>query len=125
MERQNSPCRGRKPDHRANKGEERTPRARSRPPPRGGKGFRNQSRPRTERTESARGNGNYISPEKWEKLSAEERAGIVSERGRNRSKTRVGRVRLDNHPDHEKGRMEEIRVKPKRDRKKATESADA
>ncbi len=125
MERQNSPRRDRKPDHRANKGEERTLRARSRPPPRGGKGFRNQARPRTERTESARGNGSYISPEKWEKLSAEERARIMSERGRNKSETRVGRVRLDNHPDHEKGRVEENRVKPKRGRKKTTESSDA
>ncbi len=125
MERRHSPRRDRKTDHRANKGEERTPRDRSRPPPRGGKGFRNQSRPRTERAEGARGKSDFISPEKWEKLSAEERARIVSERGRNRSETRVGRVRLDNHPDHEKGRMEEIRVKPKRGRKKATESADA
>ncbi len=49
----------------------------------------------------------------------------MSERGRNRSETRVGRVRLNNHPDHEKGRMEENKVKPKRGRKKATESADA
>ncbi len=49
----------------------------------------------------------------------------MSERGRNRSETRVGRVRLNNHPDHEKGRIEENKVKPKRGRKKATESADA
>ncbi len=47
----------------------------------------------------------------------------MSERGRNRSETRVGRVRLNNHPDHEKGRMEENKVNPKRGRKKATESA--
>ncbi len=125
MERRHSPRRDRKTDHRANKGEERTPRDRSRPPPRGGKGFRNQSRPRTERADGARGKSDYISPEKWEKLSAEERARIVSERGRNKSETRVGRVRLDNHPVHEKGRVEETRVKPKRGRKKATESADA
>ncbi len=125
MERRHSPRHDRKTDHRANKGEERTPRDRSRPPPRGGKGFRNQSRPRTERTEGSRGKSDFISPEKWEKLSAEERARIVSERGRNRSETRVGRVRLDNHPDHEKGRVEETRVKPKRGRKKATVSADA
>ncbi len=28
-------------------------------------------------------------------------------RGQNRSETRVGRVRLDNHPDHERERTEE------------------
>ncbi len=114
MERRNSPCHDRKTDHRANKGEERTPRAKFRPPPRGGKGFRDQSRPRIDRSEYARGRGGYISPEKWEKLSAEERARIMSERGQNRSETRVGRVRLDNHPDHERGRMEENRAKPRR-----------
>ncbi len=39
MERQHSPRRDRKTDHSASKGEERTPRARFRPPPRGGKGL--------------------------------------------------------------------------------------
>ncbi len=111
-------------DYRANKGEERTPRAKFRPQPRGGKGFRDQSRPRTDRSEYVRGRGGYISPEKWEKLSAEE-VRIVSERGQNSIETRVGRVRLDNHPDHERGRMEENKAKPRRGRKKSTEMADA
>ncbi len=71
MEGRNSPRRDHKTDHRANKGEDRTPRAKFRPPPRGGKGFRDQSRPRTKRTEGTRSRGGYISPEKWEKLNAE------------------------------------------------------
>ncbi len=62
MERRHSPRRDRRTDHRANKGEERTPRDRSRPPPRGGKGFRNQSRPRTERADGARGKSDLLAP---------------------------------------------------------------
>ncbi len=98
--------------------EERAPRDNSRHQNWGGERFRDQPRPRVNRNESRRERGRYISPEKWEKLSAGERARIIAERGRNNNPdTRIDRVRVESPQDNDRKEPEENK-KSKTRRKK-------
>ncbi|KAF4103730.1 hypothetical protein G5714_014717 [Onychostoma macrolepis] len=83
--------------------------------------FRDQSKPRTFRNESERGKSSYISPDKWEKMSAEDKERVIAERGRNKPPNKIGRVRVES-PNGDKAKeskeIEEVRVKRKRGQKK-------
>lgn len=47
------------------------------------------------RSENNKNKGGYVSPERWSKLSPEERAQIIAERGNGRSKAKAGMVKVE------------------------------
>ncbi|KAL0152630.1 hypothetical protein M9458_052353 [Cirrhinus mrigala] len=85
----------RRVEQRPKRIEERVSKDTPRLPMGGGKKYRDQSRPRINRGENDKGRRSYISPEKWNKLSPEERARIVAERERRRPEAKVGRVKAE------------------------------
>ncbi|KAK9970280.1 hypothetical protein ABG768_026235 [Culter alburnus] len=79
--------------------------------------YREQSRPRMNKSENKE-KSTYISPEKWAKMSQDERAQAVAERGKNKPSAKIGMNKVV------ETRVEVEEVKPKkvkRKRKKAEE----
>lgn len=119
-----SPCPEHRSDQRWNKGQERAERYDPKYRARGGKNFREQSRPRVQQNESNRGKGSYISSDKWERMSAEERVWIVAERSKAKAGTKIGQVRVESQCDNEGTEMretKEVKVRRKRNQQRSAE----
>lgn len=70
--------------------------------------------------ESTRGTGNYIIPDKWEKMSAEEHA-IIAERGKFKTGTKIGQVRIESPQSNERRELietKEVKIKRKKSEEK-------
>ncbi len=103
------------------KGEEKAGRNDQKYQTRGGGKYRDQSRPRVRQSESTRGTSSYISPDKWEKMSAEECARIIAERGKSRTGTKIGHVRIESLQGNERRELietKEVKIKRKKSEEK-------
>ncbi len=111
------PCPDYRSDQRLKKGEERAGRNDQKYQTRGGGRYRDQSRPRVKQNESTPRTGGYISPDKWEKMSTEERARTIAERDKSKTGTKIGQVRIESPQSNERRQLvepKEVKIKRKR-----------
>ncbi|KAK2885957.1 hypothetical protein Q8A67_016794 [Cirrhinus molitorella] len=84
------------------------------------KRFRNLPRNRVHRSDNDKEKSGYVSPEKWNKLTTEERARIMAEREKGRSSKKIGMFRVEKAPDQEKIQEK----KTKKNKKKKDEETE-
>ncbi|XP_026054811.1 high mobility group nucleosome-binding domain-containing protein 5-like [Carassius auratus] len=117
-----SPHPEQKPDRNWRKGRDRfSPKDSSH----GGRKYRDQSKPRDNRPENNREKSNYITPEKWNKLSSEVRQQIMEDRQKSRPEARIGRVRTADTRAEASVEKEEAKAKRKKNKKKGPELTEA
>ncbi len=108
-------------DQRWKKGEERAGRNDQKYQTRGVGRYRDQSKPSARPNENTRRTGGYISPDKWEKMSADEQARVLAERGKSKTGTKIGQVRIESPQSTERRELvepKEVKIKRKRSQRR-------